>query len=375
MKKIGFIINPVAGLGGSVGLKGSDSEEIIECALKMGAIPRANERAAVTLKELLPYKDNFELIVAPGKMGEETALECGFSPILTNIVAKGEFGTTTPEDTVSAAKEMVCRGVDIILFAGGDGTARNIYQAVGDKQTVIGIPAGVKIHSAVYAVNPQNAGALAVDIVCSRVFQMTSGEVMDIDEEAFRSGIVSARLYGYMQIPLSSVHLQGGKLSSRGSNMFDIEGIAASVADDMEEGILYIIGPGSTTAAVMDELKLPYTLLGVDAVYNKRLIDRDLSEVRLLSLLDKYESAKIVVTPIGGQACLFGRGNQQISPSVIRRVGKKNIIVIATKTKLQSFYGQKMLVDTGDEHLNRELCGYIRVITAYHEQSVIPIGM
>jgi predicted polyphosphate/ATP-dependent NAD kinase len=379
MKKLGLIINPIAGLGGSVGLKGTDGEDIVNRAIALGAKPRAGERALTALKAIAPLKDEIELYTCFGVMGYDVAKAAGFEPKLINISRKsssnlvGDLHQTSSSDTIAAAVSMVELGVDLLLFAGGDGTARNVYSAVGDKIVVIGIPAGVKIHSAVYAINPQNAGLLATEYLRGNIQQVTDGEVMDIDEEAFRTGRVTASLYGYMKIPLNRTRLQGGKISSA-TDLNSVSGIAETVTRNMIEDCLYIIGPGSTTITIMKKLGLNYTLLGVDLVKNGKLIAKDVTEQEILLELDNSKCARIVVTPIGGQACLFGRGNQQISSSVIRRVGKENIIVVATKSKIHSFYGNQMLVDTGDEELDRHLCGYYRVITAYKNETVVRVG-
>ncbi len=196
---------------------------------------------------------------------------------------------------------------------------------------------------------------------------------MDIDEAAFRDGRVSASLYGYMVIPLNRGRTQGGKVASP-RDLNAAGGIGRAVAEGMLPGRLYIIGPGSTTAAVMDALRLPNTLLGVDLVQDNRLIAADVGEREILARLEGDVPAKIVVTPIGGQACLFGRGNQQISPRVLRRVGKENILIVATQAKLGTFYGGRLLVDTGDEETDCWLQGYYRVQVAYRQETVFPVG-
>ncbi len=375
MKKIGLIVNPVAGLGGSVGLKGSDGRHIFEQAMALGAKPRSGERTATALKALLPYAEEFCLFTCPGPMGEESAIKAGLSPTVITPSGAGDtaFGTTTPADTIAAAKAMVEEGCDLIIFSGGDGTARNVCEAIGLTVPVIGIPAGVKIHSAVYATNPRNAGMLAAEFVQGKVRQYVDGEVMDIDEEAFRSGHVTARLYGYMKIPQSRGHLQGGKISSAG-DPYAVDGICHTIVEEMVPGALYIIGPGSTTVPIMTIMGLPHTLLGVDLVKDGKLIANDVTEKQILEELEKVSEAYIVVTPIGGQACLFGRGNQQIGPQVLRRVGKANIKIAASRAKLQSFYGDCLLLDTGDEALDQEFCGYYRVTVAYKQQTVFRVG-
>lgn len=376
MIKVGFLVNPVSGLGGSVGLKGTDGACVVRQALAQGAVPRAGTRALTALKALLAIRDQFILYTPSGHMGEDIAREAGLAPTLLPGVcarARGALTDTLPSDTVDAAGAMRNVGVSLLLFAGGDGTARDVMDAVGESIVVIGIPAGVKMHSGVFATDPRTAGLLARDCIEGRIRETERCEVMDIDEVAFRDGRVSACLYGYMTIPLNRGRTQGGKVSSP-RDLHAAGGIGRAVAEGMLPGWLYIIGPGSTTAAVMDALHLPNTLLGVDLVMDGRLVAADAGEREIVARLEEDVKAKIIVTPIGGQACLFGRGNQQISPWVLRRVGKENILIVATQAKLGTFYGGRLLVDTGDEEIDRWLRGYYRVQVGYRQETVFPVG-
>jgi predicted polyphosphate/ATP-dependent NAD kinase len=315
-------------------------------------------------------KDEVQVITYPHEMGEDSARNAGMEPVVIGSIRSGE---TTPDDTLQAAKEMAEMGVDLILFAGGDGTARNIYTAVGSTIPVLGIPAGVKIHSAVYAVNPRSAGEVAALYLEGKVVNIKESEVMDIDENAFREGVVTAKLYGFMMVPEEKRFVQSVKSGGAHSEQVSVQGIAAEVVNNMEPDVVYIIGPGTTTRSIMDRLSLPNTLLGVDVVVNKQLVASDVTESQLLELL-KDEKAKIVVTVIGGQGHIFGRGNQQLSPRILRAVGKKNVTVIASKEKLISLSGRPLLVDTGDEELNQELSGYIPVITGFEERVMYKVG-
>ena len=283
---------------------------------------------------------------------------------------------TTADDTQRAARDLLAAGVDLILFAGGDGTARNICAAVGDAVPVIGVPAGVKIHSAVYATTPAAAG----DVCCLYLHErhaavrLREGEVMDIDEEAFREDRVSAHLYGYMSVPYARGLTQSAKAGGVAGEQRALNDVATEVVGGMEPDALYILGPGTTTRTVMERLGLPKTLLGVDAVRGGALAGADLTEGRLLELVAAAPRAFIVVTVIGGQGHVFGRGNQQISPAVIRAVGPANVIVIATQTKLLSLEGRPLLVDTGDPALDEQLAGYAKVVTALGERTMYKVG-
>ena len=362
MKKIGLVINPIAGMGGKVGLKGSDGAEIIRRAKALGAIPESGAKALLALQELAKRVPSAEIYTYPGDMGAAICAQAGLKTIVLGEKAKGE---TNASDTVEAAREIVKQGVDLLLFAGGDGTARDILDAVGNDVLALGIPTGCKIHSGVYALNPRDAGILAAEVLQGKVKGSKEAEVMDIDEELFRQDIVQAKLYGYLKIPDNKTLVQFHKSGAKASDAEAMAGIAEYVADKMEKDTLYIMGTGSTIAAIMKELKLPKTLLGVDLVYNGKVVASDCNESTILENLNHYGKAKIVVTVIGGQGYIFGRGNQQISAEVIRRVGKDNIIVVATKNKLSGLAGNELYVDTGDEEINKLLSGWKRVIAGY----------
>lgn len=386
MFRLGLIVNPMAGIGGPVALKGSDGTEIVAEALKRGAIQRAPERAVRALEAI--YKgtepENVELTVYPGPMGEDLAKQCGFSP---QVIGDINPELTTAADTESAATEMAAMGLDMILFVGGDGTARNICNAVPANQPVLGIPSGVKMHSGVYAITPEMAGELVCKLAQGELVDIRPQEVRDIDEEAFRQGKVQARYYGELLVPEEGQFMQHVKSGGREveslvlediaatliEEMVEIEGVAES--EDADDGCLYIIGPGSTTQGLMEQLGLENTLLGVDLVKNRELIALDVTAADIESAIAKEKGkAKIVITPIGGQGHLLGRGNQQLTPDVIRQVGKENLIVIATKTKITELNGRPLLVDTNDPALDRALSGYISVVTGYRDQVLYPIG-
>jgi predicted polyphosphate/ATP-dependent NAD kinase len=371
---LGLIVNPVAGIGGTVGLKGSDGADVQRKALELGAVPQSLNRAIQAL-ERIKSVDDLAIVTYPGEMGADAATACRLEPTVVGAIKPGE---TTPEDTKNAAQEMQRLGVSLLLFAGGDGTARDIYNAVGEGLPALGIPAGVKIHSAVYAANPRSAGDLAASYLRGQTATLREAEVMDVDEQAFRRGIVSARLYGYLKVPFERRLLQGLKTPSSTGERSAMAAIAADVVSKMEDGWLYVIGPGTTTRAITSRLGLPKTLIGVDVVADGRLVAADVNESQLLELLEGRRT-KIVVTPIGGQGYVFGRGNQQISPSVIRKVTadsvrpKENIVVVSTTGKIHSLGGRPLRVDTGDRAVDEMLSGYVRVVTGYDEQIVYKV--
>ena len=280
---------------------------------------------------------------------------------------------STASDTETAAKAMADHGVDLLLFAGGDGTARNICAAVGNQTTVLGIPAGVKIHSGVYAISPQAAGKLVAKLIAGELVSLSEAPVMDIDEQAFRDGVVKARRFGEMRIPAQLRYVQSVKMGGKESEELVLADLAAYVVSQMDDNVRYVMGSGSTVAAVMAELGLDNTLLGVDVVENGELIAKDVTAAQLLALVQDYPS-QLIITLIGGQGHVFGRGNQQLSPAVIRAIGRDNILLIASKAKLQQLEGRPLLADTGDAQLDKQLTGLINVLTGYNDYVMYRLG-
>jgi predicted polyphosphate/ATP-dependent NAD kinase len=372
---LGFIINPIAGIGGSVALKGSDGEDIAEKALALGATAKANQRASLALSILLPYRDQITIYCANDLMGEKTAKALGFT---TEVVFQTkDTEHTTAEDTENTVQALLAKNIDILLFAGGDGTARNVCKIVGDKCPVLGIPAGCKIHSGVYAVTPKAAGRVVEMMITNQLVTLTEADVMDIDESLFRDGIVKAKRYGEMQIPAELRFVQAVKSGGKELDALVLQDIAAHVINEMDDE-LFVIGSGSTTAFLMEELALENTLLGVDLVEQQNLLASDVTELQLWQAIsrakEKTKTIKLVITLIGGQGHIFGRGNQQLSPRVIRAIGKENILIIATKAKLSALSSRPLIADTGDSDLDIALSGYLPVITGYNDQVLYPVA-
>lgn len=368
MTRIGLIVNPLAGIGGRVGLKGSDGIETQRRALELGATPEAPQRAALSLLPLFQFDPTLEVFTPPLEMGETSVRQAGFAP---NVIGGIRPSATTAEDTRQAARELAARGVDLILFAGGDGTARDICAALPAQFPCLGIPAGVKIHSAVYATNPKHAGELAAMFLQGKA-RLREAEVLDLDEAAYRDGRVNVRLYGTLFVPHRPLLLQNQKMPSPESEAYQAEAIAAEVVEQMQAGVAYILAPGTTTRAVAQALNVEKTLVGVDVVRDGELIAKDVTQAQLLNLLETMP-AKIIVTPIGGQGFLFGRGNQQIGAEVIRKVGRGNIIVVGTADKLRALRMQPLLVDTGDTEVDKLLEGYFAVVTGYRESMMYKV--
>ena len=354
-------------MGGAVGLKGTDGKAILERAMILGAKPIAPARAESFLSEMKPVKGRIRLVVGAGRLGEDEARNRGFACAVLGKKKK----ETTAEDTMKLARRITDAGADLLVFCGGDGTARDILNAVDNSLPVLGVPTGVKMHSAVFAVGPRAAARIAMQFLWEEL-PLREAEVMDVDEEAFRAGRVSARLYGYVLTPHEPDLIQGVKMASpmTESEMRNQAAIAIYVIENMKPDVVYIVGPGTTTRTIGDLLDEKKTLLGVDLFCNKKLIANDVNEKQILEKING-KTTQIIVTPIGGQGFIFGRGNQQISPRVIREVGQDNIIVIAAEGKLRSL--KSLRVDTGDPSLDDSLRGHIKVIADYKKEHMMRI--
>jgi predicted polyphosphate/ATP-dependent NAD kinase len=363
---IGFIVNPIAGMGGRVGLKGTDGLETLEKAISMGAKPWSPLRAAQTLRGLDSLKDKLEWVTWSGKMGEEVLRTMGYR---FEVIGKTSGKNTTSDDTKKAAKKMEEIGVDLILFAGGDGTASDIVDAVDMRVPILGIPSGVKMYSGVFASTPR-ACAQLIQMMVAGGANIAEREVMDIDEEAYRTGRLSASLKGYAKTPIvASLVLSGKAVGHSVDEDLIKESVASRVVEEMEPGTTYILGPGTTVGKVTELLGIEKTLLGIDVIRDGKLVLKDGNEKQLIEVIQ--DDTKIILSPLGGQGSILGRGNQQISPKIIRKVGVQNIRIISTPPKLTGL--KELTVDTGDQELDNLLRGFKRVIIGYHEEKVVKI--
>lgn len=354
MRTIGVVVNPIAGMGGRVGLKGTDG--VLEEARRRGAEPRAPERATKALRALRDADPDVRVLAYGGRMGADEARDAGFDPEIVGDPAGDE---TTAADTRAAVEAFVDGGVDLVLFVGGDGTAVDIAETLDDLDSntpILGVPAGVKVYSSVFAVRPEAAGRIAAS------FERTEGrEVNDIDEDAYREGEVRAELKAVVEVPVAE-QLQSSKQLAGGT----VESLAEGVADDIEDGVTYVLGPGSTVGAVKEALGFPGSPLGVDVWRDGEVLVRDATEDDILAHLG--ERNVIVVSPIGGQGFVFGRGNHQISPEVIRR---SEVEVVASRRKLDDIGALR--VDTGDEDVDESLRGWVRVRTGRFERRLVKV--
>jgi NAD+ kinase len=355
MRRVGLVVNPIAGMGGRVGLKGTDKK--VEEARRRGADPRSPSRAREALEHLNEQPVDVTLVTYGGEMGEDEAVAAGFHP---EVVGRPEADDTTAADTREAVRRLVEADVDLILFVGGDGTAVDVAETLEDLDAdvpILGVPGGVKVYSSVFAVTPRAAGRIAA------TFDRTeTREVNDIDEDAYRGGDVTTELKALAEVPVGE-EIQSSKQIGGGT----VEALAEAVAGDISaEDATYVLGPGSTVDAVKADLGFNGAPLGVDVWRAGEVVAPDAAESDILDALG--EKNVIVVSPIGGQGFIFGRGNDQISPDVIRR---SEIEVIASKQKLDDI--GVLRVDTGDPDLDGELRGWQRVRVGKFERHLLKV--
>jgi predicted polyphosphate/ATP-dependent NAD kinase len=371
--KLGLILNSYAGIGGSLGLKGSDGQQIRDQALANGAGLRSPGRLDRALDKLLVVKDQLTIYAFDGEMGAHRANEFGFP-----VVSVGAALTRPSEmsDTQAAATALLEEHVDLILFVGGDGTARAIADVIGETQPALGIPSGVKMHSSVFAISPEAAADIVIALVRHDLVPLHRRDVRDLDEHAFRQGVVRAKHYADMLVPEEDGLLQQVKNAGAPRDELALIDLAAQVIETLDDDCLYLVGPGSTTHTILSQMNLDGTLLGVDILKNGKLIARDVSSDEIEQHINDHEgTVRIVVTAIGGQGYVFGRGNQQFTPTIIRRVGKANIHIVAARAKIQSLNGRPLLVDTNDLALDGMLAGYYPVIVGYNDTIMYPVGL
>jgi len=367
MIKIGFIVNPYAGMGGAIGLKGTDGK--IDEAIARGAVRESPAKANRFLSGIT--RKDIHFFTAAGEMGEAELKDAGFpyTCVYHPEYPSGDGNRTNAADTMQTCRECIRNQCNLIIFCGGDGTARDVFSCTGRDTLILGIPPGVKIYSGVFATSPESAARLLSqwDTTSS-----TDGEVMDVDEEAYRRGQLNTNLFGYAKIPSSPIRCQSCKQISGGDAGRAPEEIASFITEIMRDDTLYLLGAGTTTGAVAQRLGISHTLLGIDAVFQGRVIGSDLNESQILQLLDSYERVKIILSPIGAQGFILGRGNQQISHRVLARTGTDALIVVATEEKLKNI--KSLYIDTGNPEMNAVFGDTIQIICGYRMAVRVPLN-
>ena len=378
-RRIGFVVNPIAGMGGRVGLKGTD--DVVARAIERGAVASAGVRAGEMLRALRdllqrPADGDLDLawLTCGGAMGADVLRGAGFGPV---EVVHEPGAAPTGVDTRRAVRAFVEAGVELVVFCGGDGTARDVCAEVRRRVPVLGVPAGVKMYSGVFGVSPARTAEILHAHLEGRL-GVIEAEVLDVDEAAFREGRLDVRLHDTALTPHEPTLVQSAKQvisePTEGTAKAEIAEHVCVVMQD-EPAVLHLLGPGSTLAAIAERAGVEKSLLGVDAVRGGRVVGRDLSERELLALLDENGSGEVrlVLSPIGAQGFVLGRGNQQLSAEVVRRIDRERIVVVATPMKLARTAALRL--DTGDRALDAELArdGYLPVVTGYHLRRLVPV--
>ncbi len=378
MHRIGFLINPVAGMGGRVGLKGTD--DVFDEAVRRGATPMANDRAKQTLKtfcRLTRQADQPPQIswaTCSGEMGAEALASTGFSDI--NVVHEAP-DRTGPADTQIGVKRFLESGAELILFCGGDGTARDICSMAGQQTPILGIPAGVKMYSGVFGTTPDRTAEILLGFLEGRLTTAQT-DVVDLDEKRYRRGEWVIRLHHAALTPYEPSYTQATKvLIAEASDSAMKDEIADFLQEEVEANPdrLHLLGPGSTVQALSKRLGIDKTLLGIDALFAGKIVGRDLDERQILALLEEHPDCRLILSPIGAQGFVLGRGNLQISSDVVRKIGGGNIVVVATPAKL----GRTPLLrfDTGDADLDAALSapGFIPVLVGYGRRRLVKVAV
>lgn len=368
--RVGILLNPYAGVGGQLALKGSDSlthelREQVQTCVDIGQ-SHAQQRLSLVMKLLQQQQllARFDLIAAPAQLGAQTlaALSIPYRVVDVPIAQR-----TTADDTVRLARAMLAENVDLLLFAGGDGTARDVCSAVGVQVPVLGIPAGVKMHSGVFAINPQAAADVLQEIALGHWVSAELAEVRDIDETDLQQGRLRARHYGEMRVPALANHIQQVKCSGREVEALVVAEIAAGFVENMRDDCVYALGPGTTVAAIAEQLGIKNTLLGFDLVQSGQCLANDVTAENLL-VMTKQHQLVVVIAPTGGQGSLIGRGNQQLSPALLHHIGRESVLVLSSASKLAELNGRPLRLDTGDVTLDKNWSGLWYVHTGYQQQ-------
>lgn len=369
LRRLGLVVNPVAGLGGPAGLKGSDGPATQELARARGAEPHAGERALRMLRALAAAVPETEVLTAAGPMGADAVAGAGLH---ADVVWTPESPETSGDDTTAATAALVEAGAGLVLFVGGDGTARDVVGGLPTNVPILGVPAGVKMYSSCFAVSPETAGSLAVRWMRGGL-PTRNAEVLDIDEDALRAGRTEPRLHALVPVPEWAGRTQARKAATPASEAAAVAASAHGMLRHLEPGIRYLLGPGGTIAELGRQLGLDLSPLGIDVVLDGELLARDASEAELLAHVATGAS-RAVVTVIGGQGFLLGRGNQQLSPRVLRALAPGPLLVVATEQKLLDLAGRPLLVDTGDRELDAALAGHVRVVTGPGSVAMYPVA-
>ena len=381
MVRIGILANPDAGLGGRLGLKGSDGQA--ELARSKGAEDRSGPRLSSMLGHFSRIhrteSSQIEWITSTGRMGTE------WIPVELDIGTISEVhqspGKTSASDTQDAVARLLENGIDLLVYSGGDGTTRDIVSSLSESKTpelpVIGVPSGVKMHSGCFASSPK-AAAEVLSAWIQGDLLVSSTEVLDLDEELYRKGKWVVRLYAEAFSPNSPRWMQGSKeLIQTESEEEIIIGLSNHIEESIvDEGHLVIWGSGGTLREIGGNIGFELTTLGIDATIGSEKVGTDLAESGIIEILDSHDGpVTLLLSPMGGQGFLIGRGNLQLSPSVLSSIGVDNIMGVVTPAKLLTV--RALRIETGDDSLDQEFASkrYMKVLQGYRTTRILPVSV
>ena len=380
MVRLGLLVNPDAGLGGRLGLKGSDGQA--ELARSMGAEDRSGPRMRAMLEHFSSiHRAGFEdisWVTSEGRMGTEWFPEAEIGSIST--VHSSSRGTSAA-DTQDAVNSLLESEIDLLVYAGGDGTTRDVVAALESAESsetpVIGVPTGVKMHSGCFAASPK-AAAEALSSWLIGDLLLASTEVLDLDEDLYRQGKWVVRLYAEAITPSSPRWMQGSKQRIEASGEEDTtEGLADHIRELLvSDNRMLIWGSGGTLRKIAQMNEFEPTNLGIDATIGNEQVGTDLSESDLLELVSEHDGpTTLLLSPMGGQGFLIGRGNLQLSPQVLRLIGIGNILGVVTPAKLLSV--RRLRIETGDPELDADFADmrYMKVLQGYRTTRVLPVAV
>jgi predicted polyphosphate/ATP-dependent NAD kinase len=370
-RDIGLIVNPCAGPGGPAGLRGTDAPEQQAAARELGVESRALARTRHALQALMPMARFLRISTGPGDLGQ-AALAENFPD--AQLCSGPEAALQTAAATRHCVKQMLGRGIELLLFAGGDGTARDILAVARERLPVIGIPCGATMQSGVFAATPAAAGTLALAFLRGECRVLRDQDVLGRGGLAPGATRIEPIAYGRLRVPWDRDLVPGSKLSVP-AVAAQLEQVVAAALALMDSDTCILFGPGSTKQAVLARMELTGTLVGVDVILRGKLIAADANEPQLARLLQHHDKARIIITPVGGQGFLFGRGNQPLSARVIRAVGVENISVISTPAKLQALSGRPLRIDLDDADLLRLFPLNVRVVTGPGKSVLHPLAI
>ena len=379
MVRLGLLVNPDAGLGGRLGLKGSDGKA--EIARSRGAQDRSGPRMRAMLDHLITISkenlDGIQWYVSKGRMGTDWISQ----EISSLEVIHSSSSSTDANDTSQLVGSMIGSDIDLLVYAGGDGTTRDVVAALSEygrpELPIIGVPTGVKMHSGCFASSPK-AAAEVLSAWLEGDLLLSSTEVLDLDEDLYRQGKWVVRLYAEAITPASPRWMQGSKMRVEASGEEEIiQGLADHVRETLiDDRMMIVWGSGGTLRTIGGILGFELNTLGIDITVGRDIIGSDLNENEILSALKEHQGdVMLLLSPMGGQGFLIGRGNLQLSPDVLKIIGVNRVLGIVTPAKMLTL--RSLRIETGDSEMDQRFSDkkYLKVLQGYRTTRVLKVSV